>query len=100
MNKFNLETKVDELPLAKFRKIRLINTICFENGKSYKTLTISDLSRFSVIDGELFHNKGYLTKVANVGKVCSSEIAPCITLSKVLKKKGEHNDCIYNKRQS
>ena len=85
--KLNLETKVNDLPLGKCRKITLINTICSETGKSYKTLTISDLSRFSVIDGELFHDKGYLTKVANVGKVCSSEIAPYITLSKVLKRR-------------
>ena len=83
--KLNLETKVNDLPLGKCRKITLINTICSENGKSYKSLTIADLCRFSVIDGELFHNKGYFTKVPNVGKVRSSEIAPYITLSKALK---------------
>ena len=87
MSKFNLETKVNELPLAKFRKISLINAICSENEKSYKTLTISDLSKFSVIDGQLFHDKGYLTKVPNIGKVRALEIAPYITLSKVLKRR-------------
>ena len=89
-HKYNLETKVSELPLSKFRKISLINAMCLECDKSYNTLNISDLARFSVIDGELLHDKGYLTNVDNIGKVRALEIAPYITLSRVLKKRREY----------
>jgi len=88
-HKYNLETKVSELPLAKFRKIRLMGSMHEFTGKGY-TLNISDLCRFCLIDGQLFYDKGYLTKVPNIGKVCADEIAPFITLSKVLKKRREY----------
>ena len=49
-HKYNLETKVSELPLSKFRKISLINAMCLECDKSYNTLNISDLATMSSIE--------------------------------------------------
>ena len=88
-NNYTLETKLTELPLAKFSKVSLIAVITQALKKASKDLTILDLSRFSVIDNQLYFKQGYAEKMPNIGKVRSNEIAPFIILSKALKKKKE-----------
>ena len=87
---FTLQTKVNDLPLRKFRKVSLINSICRSVEKGCSNLFLEDLSKLNIVDGKIFNNKN--EQLENIGKVRTREIEPFILLSKILKKEESANE--------
>ena len=87
--KYLLQTKVSDLPLVKFRKLSLINSICKSIGKGRSNLFLEDLAQLNIVNEKIFNNNK--EQLENIGKVRTNEIKPFILLSKILKDKERAN---------